>query len=80
MQHVSTQRCCGMLFCCLSCSDQFYKGKLKDGVTAGQKPAAAGLTWPHPGKPVMFMAVEGQEEKAQRNKAKVRCWVASYSH
>jgi hypothetical protein len=64
------RRC--ILICFYTCSRQFYQGRLHDGVTAEQKPAAAGLTWPQPGQPVMFIAVEGQEEKAQRNKGKVR--------
>lgn len=53
------------------CSHQFYKGKLKDGVTAEQKPAAAGINWPQPQQPVMVLAVQGREEQAKKSKGKV---------
>lgn len=63
------------------CSRQFYAGKLTDGVTAEQKPAAAGLAWPQPEQPVMVVAVQGVEEQAKKNKARVRAfWEHTYLH
>lgn len=35
----------------------FYAGRLKDGVTAQQKPPPAGLAWPVPGWPVAVVEV-----------------------
>lgn len=52
---------------------RFYGDQLEDGVTAEQKPAAAGLNWPQQGQPVMVLAVQGTEESANKvNKGQVR--------
>lgn len=50
----------------------FYRGALRDGVTDGDKPAAAGITWPQAGQPVMVVAVQGVEEKARKSGTKVQ--------
>lgn len=58
-----------------SCSRWFYGGLLQDGVAAAQKPAAAGLAWPQPGAPVMVLAMQGREERAEKSGEKVRARV-----
>jgi hypothetical protein len=50
------------------CSQWFYQGKLQDGVSAQQKPPAAGFPWPSAGgtSPVALVQVAGREERASR--------------
>jgi regulator of nonsense transcripts 1 len=43
-------------------SKEFYKGKLQDGVTAEDRPAASGFPWPDPNKPVAFIPVSTGKE------------------
>lgn len=62
---------CPADMCPVCCSHQFYGGKLRDGVTAEQKPAAAGLSWPQPRQPVMVLSVQGLEEQAKKGKGRV---------
>jgi hypothetical protein len=52
----------------LPCSQWFYQGKLQDGVSAQQKPPAAGFPWPSAGgtSPVALVQVAGREERASR--------------
>eukprot|EP00775_Hariotina_reticulata_P009337 gene9337-9500_t len=50
----------------------FYKGALQDGVTAAEKPPAAGLTWPNKESPVMVVALKGLEERAEKSGEKVK--------
>lgn len=71
---VSSVACVQQFIWCavVCCSHQFYKGKLKDGVTAEQKPAAAGINWPQPQQPVMVLAVQGREEQAKKSRGKVK--------
>ncbi|WIA20873.1 hypothetical protein OEZ85_005221 [Tetradesmus obliquus] len=53
----------------ISCfpSRWFYGGRLRDGVAAADKPPAAGVEWPVPGCPVMLLAIQGLEEKAEKS-------------
>jgi len=59
------------LLCCALCSRWFYKGALQDGVTAAEKPPAAGLVWPNQESPVMVAALRGMEERAEKSGEKV---------
>jgi hypothetical protein len=62
---------CAALYCAVLCpaasSAWFYRGALKDGVAAQDKPAAAGVAWPQQQQPVMVVAVQGLEERASRS-------------
>ncbi|KAL6760052.1 AAA domain-containing protein [Haematococcus lacustris] len=47
-------------------SQHFYQGRLRDGVEAADKPAAAGFPWPAgPTAPLAWLEVRGREETAQ---------------
>lgn len=52
-------------------NQQFYGGKLLDGVTAEEKPAPQGFDWPNPAKPVAFVDVKGKEENTLDGKSKL---------
>jgi hypothetical protein len=45
-------------------SDCFYGGRIKDGVSAAARPAPAGLHWPRPDFPVMFIGSESGQESS----------------
>ena len=42
-------------------NDQFYNGRLEDGVSAANRAAPAGLLWPDWDNPVAFLPVKGGE-------------------
>ncbi|KAL6763891.1 P-loop containing nucleoside triphosphate hydrolase protein [Haematococcus lacustris] len=48
-------------------SAHFYGGRVRDGVTALQRPAPPGLRWPSPLQPIMFLNVHGQESSGEGN-------------
>eukprot|EP00746_Dinoflagellata_sp_MGD_P126057 gnl/MRDRNA2_/MRDRNA2_60986_c0_seq1.p1 gnl/MRDRNA2_/MRDRNA2_60986_c0~~gnl/MRDRNA2_/MRDRNA2_60986_c0_seq1.p1 ORF type:complete len:1028 (-),score=238.27 gnl/MRDRNA2_/MRDRNA2_60986_c0_seq1:74-2872(-) len=47
----------------------FYKGNLKTGITADQRPVPEGFSWPNPKVPVVFYNIQVPEEKDGESKA-----------
>ena len=43
-------------------SKAFYKGKVKSGVTAEERPLLDGISWPNPEVPIAFVSVRGEEQ------------------
>jgi superfamily I DNA and/or RNA helicase len=51
-------------------SNQFYNGKITDGITSQDRPFPRGFPWPNPSKPISFISVNGLEEPSADGNSK----------
>jgi len=60
-------------------NQQFYEGKLEDGVEASQRPAPSGILWPDWDNPMAFLPVQEGEVRSPDGKSKENPAEASWA-